>query len=207
MWYTKIMSHRKHFTCTVERCVREHEAGGYCQAHYVKYKKYGNPLAGKTFERHGMENSPEYSVWLNMKQRCYNPKNGAYMNYGGRGIIMCDEWKNSFSAFLKDMGTRPKRYTLDRIDNNKGYSLDNCRWATPAEQNVNQRIRKDNTSGYRGVLLDKSCTNKKWYPQLSVDGVIIKLPRYKTAQEAAYIRDQFAMQIYGSSAQLNFEYA
>lgn len=205
MWYTKIMSHRKHFICTIVGCYKEHEAGGYCQAHYAKFKKYGDPLAGKTFESHGMEKSPEYSVWLNMKQRCYNPKNGRYIDYGGRGITICDEWKNSFSAFLKDMGTRPKRYSLERIDNNKSYSVDNCRWATPAEQNVNQRIRKDNKSGFRGIYLDK--TVSKWVAFISIDGKERKIGRFPDKTEAAYIRDQCAMQIYGSSAQLNFEYA
>jgi hypothetical protein len=75
-----------------------------------------------------------------MLARCYNPKNPRYADYGGRGITVCDAWRHDFSAFLADMGRRPsKEHSLDRIDNDKGYSPDNCRWALPAEQMTNLR--------------------------------------------------------------------
>ena len=81
-----------------------------------------------------------YKVWDNMKARCYNPKHTSYYLYGGRGITMCDEWKNDFDSFAKwalEHGyneNAPKgECTIDRIDNNKGYLPDNCKWVTIGE--------------------------------------------------------------------------
>ena len=89
---------------------------------------------------HGHSSSPEYKAWKDMKDRCYNENNEAYINYGGRGITVCDAWKNDFMAFYNDMGPRPtNNCSLDRKDNNLSYYKDNCRWATRAEQNNNKR--------------------------------------------------------------------
>ena len=89
---------------------------------------------------HGFSDSPEYGIWNAIKKRCYNPNNQYYSNYGGRGITMSDEWKESFEAFYRDMGPRPShKHTIDRRENDKGYSKDNCRWATRIEQNNNRK--------------------------------------------------------------------
>jgi hypothetical protein len=76
-----------------------------------------------------------------MKQRCHNPKNSRYQDYGGRGITVCDEWLNSFTSFYDWSIANGYRddLSIDRIDNDKGYSPDNCRWATVLEQNRNKR--------------------------------------------------------------------
>ncbi|MFN9113692.1 MAG: hypothetical protein ACK5XN_26785, partial [Bacteroidota bacterium] len=83
--------------------------------------------------------SREYNIWANMKARCNNINNTSYKNYGGRGITICDEWNNSFEKFIGDMGPCPKNYSIDRINNELGYSKDNCKWSSNKEQSLNRR--------------------------------------------------------------------
>lgn len=97
-------------------------------------------------ERHGGTYLPEYKVWEKIKERCYNKKNKSYKNYGGRGILMCDEWRCSFANFYKDMGKRPSpKHQIDRIDNNMGYYKSNCRWVLPM---VNQNNKRNSILSY-----------------------------------------------------------
>jgi hypothetical protein len=89
---------------------------------------------------HGKSKSRLYRVWTGLKQRCHNPKSTAYKDYGARGITVCDRWRASFEAFSDDIGPDPgPEFEIDRIDNSKGYSPDNWRWATRVQQMANTR--------------------------------------------------------------------
>lgn len=91
---------------------------------------------------HGKSNTPEHITWMNIHLRCSNPKSRSYPQYGGNGIKVCDRWID-FEAFLEDMGEKPSpSHSLDRIDGTLGYSKENCRWATSAEQIRNRKVTK-----------------------------------------------------------------
>ena len=90
--------------------------------------------------KHGLSESPEYAIWVAMKQRCENESYPDFGNYGGRGIAVCSEWSASFAAFYRDVGPRPSpELSIDRIDNNGNYELGNVRWATRSQQQKNRR--------------------------------------------------------------------
>lgn len=106
-----------------------------------------NPLLNSPHMSHGMSRTTEYRIWSRMKDRCLNPNHHAYHRYGGRGIKFSDSWV-SFEGFYRDMGDRPSlKHTLDRIDNDKGYSKANCRWAS-------RQAQHSNTSTNRYVMLE-----------------------------------------------------
>ncbi len=97
-------------------------------------------LLKETVTTHGLTSSLEYNSWRGIIDRCCNEKHPAYEHYGKRGITVCDEWKESFEAFYRDMGPRPSpQHSIDRRKNDKGYSKENCRWVTPIEQQNNKR--------------------------------------------------------------------
>lgn len=92
---------------------------------------------------HGMPRHPAYGVWRGMLGRCSLPSHQAWRNYGARGIFVCERWKESFQNFWADMGgAYQPGLTLERKDNNAGYSAENCRWATPGEQQRNTRLTR-----------------------------------------------------------------
>lgn len=95
----------------------------------------GNP-------KHRMFGTNTYNSWSGMIQRCTNPANPSFKNYGGRGIKVCSRWRNSFKDFLSDMGICPVGLTIERKDNDQNYTPDNCCWATRAVQNQNTRRSK-----------------------------------------------------------------
>ncbi len=88
--------------------------------------------------------STTYVIWMSMRQRCGNKRHRHYARYGGRGITVCERWSGTsgFASFLLDMGERPEGLSIDRIDNDKGYSPENCRWVTASEQIQNSSKAK-----------------------------------------------------------------
>lgn len=128
------------------------------------------------FLTHGKSKTKLYSVWCQMKRRCINPNDGKFADYGARGITVCERWRESFEAFERDMGPRPKGFTLDRIDNDGNYEPNNCRWAKPATQSRNNRknIWVEH-EGRRMVAADFAAimgvTSKSLYKVMSRDGL------------------------------------
>lgn len=190
--------------CKLDFCIKEVHAKKMCAAHLWQHNN-GKELKPTRFrEKHGLGKSIEYNTWHSMKQRCTNPKNTNYKNYGAKGISICDRWLESFANFYKDMGNRPDvTYTLDRVDNRKGYSPDNCRWATPYQQIVNRGANRNNTVGYRGVKKEY----KKYGAFICVDYKNYCVAWTRTKKEAAYIYDQAVMQIHGDEAMTNFNWS
>lgn len=99
--------------------------------------------------------SPEFRVYCGMLQRCINPNAVGFKNYGGRGISVCERWRESFTNFLSDMGHRPSRLQIERKDNNGNYEPSNCVWATRKEQAQNRRTTVFLTIGYRREKISK----------------------------------------------------
>lgn len=117
--------------CCIEKCNNNAESKGFCNKHYKRFRIYGDPEFTKV-EIHGMSKTPEYKTWRCMKDRCSNPATNGYKYYGGKGIEVCDRWDNSFLNFLNDMGLKPEsNYQLDRIEEDKNYTPENCQWLKP----------------------------------------------------------------------------
>lgn len=140
--------------------------------------------------KHGLSSHVLFGTWSGMIQRCTNKIHMYYNDYGARGITVCDRWLN-VANFIEDMlPTFQKGLTLDRKDNDRGYSKDNCRWVENKIQHRNTRkIRSTNTSGYRGVSFYNLCN--KWYSRICVDYKNIYLGRFNTAIEAARAYDDY----------------
>lgn len=117
---------------------------------------------------HGQSRSATYGSWAAMKARCEYKKHPAFNSYGGRGITVCSQWRDSFETFLADMGERPEGMTLDRIDVNQGYSPGNCQWATPKQQGVNRRNNRFI------VLGDVSATVGDWAKRTGIGASTIR---------------------------------
>lgn len=132
--------------CSVMGCNEKSRSRGYCNKHYKRYMKYGNPIFIKctpTRYKHGYSHTKEYNTWRKMIDRCLNSNNNNFKYYGIRGISVCDRWLRSFSNFYEDMGKKPfPKAQIDRIDNDGNYELSNCRWTTNKINTRNSRWPK-----------------------------------------------------------------
>lgn len=172
--------------CLIENCTyklylssrsgKRYLMRGYCNAHYNRLVKYGDPTYRKCREHTSPRphkevkqiRHPLWNTYRQMKNRCSDPGLINYKNYGGRGIKVCDRWlepRIGFRNFVEDMGEKPSpELTLERIDNDGNYEPSNCRWATRREQASNRRTSRE----YVGVYPSKS--RKKWWVSVYVDG-------------------------------------
>ena len=147
----------------------------------------------KMYVRHGLTKTPTYDSWYNAIRRCEDPTNQDYSNYGGRGIFMCDGMRRDLRYMVMAIGIKPEGMTLDRIDNNDGYTCGYCdwckmgghakniHWATSTEQIKNRRSYKSNTNGYPGVTQMRS---GRYQARVYINGKRTSLGSFETAEEA-----------------------
>lgn len=143
---------------------------------------------------HGLSHNQFYQTWYDMKYRCYNTMSKDYKHYGARGITVCEEWLDvaNFVAWAEATHPNIKGYSLDRIDNDKGYSPENCRWADKVTQNTNQRKSSANTSGFVGVYWDIS--KNKWTAKIGSNNKLINIGYFKIKEEAVEARDIYIIE-------------
>lgn len=126
-------------SCHVDGCIKPVVSNGLCDMHRQRLKKHGNLEQTRPGDWGERTSHPLYKLWHGVLRRCEDPKHKDYVNYGARGIKVCERWKD-FWTFLEDMGERPSpSHSIDRVDVNGDYSPDNCRWATPQTQGRNRR--------------------------------------------------------------------
>ena len=154
-------------------------------------KSCGCQKGGNT---HGLTHNQFYKTWNAMMSRCTNLKHKSYPNYGARGITVCDEWLDvtNFVAWVDSTYPNISGVSLDRIDNDKGYSPDNCTWSSRTMQNINKRMQKSNTSGFVGVSWHKG--NTKWVAQITVNKIVIYIGTFLTIEEAVQARDNYIIE-------------
>ena len=143
---------------------------------------------------HGMSQNKFYQTWYGMLQRCTNTMRQDYKDYGARGITVCEEWLNvsNFVAWAEKTYPNIEDATLDRINNDKGYSPENCTWSDKTAQVLNRRTMKNNKSGYVGIYWNKD--SKKWDAKIRISKKLINLGSFKDKIEAVQARDNYIIE-------------
>ena len=158
-------------------------------------KSCGCRIGGKI--KHGLRKNKFYQTWYGMLQRCTNTMRQDYKDYGARGITVCEEWLNvsNFVAWCELTNPNIEGYSLDRIDNDRGYSPENCTWSDKTTQAINQRIMKNNKSGYVGVIWNKrDKRDKKWRANIGVNNKLVNIGYFSTKEEAVQARDNYIIE-------------
>lgn len=151
-------------------------------------------LLGDIMYKHGLSKHPVYGLFSRIRDRCYNPNHHKYKIYGGRGIIVCDEWKDNPNAFIDWAVSHgwEKGLCIDRINVNGNYEPNNCRFIEKRLSNLNTRLlRSNNISGYRGVCFDKHA--KQYRARLGINRKQIHLGHFKNPMDAAIAYDSMAV--------------
>lgn len=143
---------------------------------------------------HGMQDTNTYNSWRKMRERCNNPNDILFENYGAVGIKVCDEWNESFLRFYEDMGDCPEGFTIDRVDTSKGYYLENCRWGSRYVQSRNRRSMVG-TSQYKGVQYEES--SGKWVATISVG-------KLRSKKIGRYLDEDVAAKSYNLASEMIF---
>lgn len=182
--------------------------------HKIRYGLYECPYCGREWEaltnhinskstkscgcyRRGVHNLTRnrfYPIWYGIIRRCTNQSSKDYMDYGGRGITVCEEWLDvtNFIAWCELTYPNIDNYSIDRIDNNVGYSQENCRWVDKTTQVINRRMNNNNTSGFVGVRL--RIKENKWISVIKVGGKGRWIGSFPTIEEAVQARDNYIIE-------------
>lgn len=172
--------------CIIEDCDKPSRRNKMCVMHDNRVRRHGDPFY-ESRESHGLSKSKLYMVWINMIKRCEGRSNRAH-RYGGRGINICSEWRQSFLQFKEDMGNIPfDGATIDRRDNNKGYYKENCRWVTHQE-NSNNRYYDAEGASYRKQI-------NRYVSEICYDGIRQYLGCFRTKEEATAAYKKAAIEL------------
>lgn len=196
-------SHTKRFACGTKRhyflCICDCGKSFVAQLSNLKSgnTKSCGCLAIKSRTSHGMSKTRFYSIWRGIVRRCTKKGSSDYQMYGAVGITVCDKWL-SFEGFMEDMlDGYDENLEIDRIDNSKGYCIDNCRWASESVQAYNQGLSNRNTSGKTGVSFNAA--SKKFIAYISVNCQNIYLGRFSKFKDAKAARVKAEIKYYGDS--------
>lgn len=152
--------------------------------------------------KHGYRNTKVYSVVEGIIRRCHDPKKDNFKNYGAKGIFVCDEWRNNrgvFCKWLEDQGYR-EGLQVDRIDNSKGYSPDNCRLLPNSFNGINKK--SSNPTGVCGVNFKSNCPNKPYLATIKLYGTLHTIGRFTNLSEAKALREFVTLTVCKQAAEL-----